>query len=249
MSGVLIDVIRGQGLAAKTAILHAFDQIETVERAPRVLLPPCPSAPYILAARNHDIGIRANTTLRKALALSANTTGDHTDEARADHIERFLADRSQELDGKLARYLNVDEHALPHLQDDILALLYDPDDDRKVACISYCIHHDLTTEELLRECTRLAETGESPLVKTTACGYLINYCVRSGSTRYLAFIINNVIKASTQPESVRTSAYLGIIGPAKLLEHMRRMPRGQIVALAIESMDLSYLDDLIKLNE
>jgi hypothetical protein len=37
---VLIDVIPGHGLSAKTAILHAFDQIETVERALRVLLPP-----------------------------------------------------------------------------------------------------------------------------------------------------------------------------------------------------------------
>jgi hypothetical protein len=36
---VLIDVIPRHGLAAKTSILHAFDQIETVERALRVLPP------------------------------------------------------------------------------------------------------------------------------------------------------------------------------------------------------------------
>jgi hypothetical protein len=37
---MLIDAILGQALAARTAILHPSDRIETVERALRGLLPP-----------------------------------------------------------------------------------------------------------------------------------------------------------------------------------------------------------------
>jgi hypothetical protein len=142
---------------------------------------------------------------------------------------------------EMCHSLNVENVVMPDMYETIFNLTLGEIASKRAAGVRFLCHYSAFTDEFLHQCQHLSANDASPHVRVAASHALIEYYLRTKDTGYLRFIINNVIKEKTQPQKVRVTTYLTLVGPRKFLEHRRDVGGGDIYSLGVDALDIDFL--------